>query len=65
MTVFELTLLGVVLIIIAAAGFWIASVLDDDKADLSFLDDDQPRDYEVKTENDSKTNLEREPWLSR
>jgi hypothetical protein len=46
MTVFELTLLGIVLIIIAVVGLWIASVLDDDKADLSFLDPSCPKDYE-------------------
>jgi hypothetical protein len=45
MTVFELTLLGIVVIIIAAAGFWFTTVLDDNKVDLSFIDPDQPRDY--------------------
>jgi hypothetical protein len=43
MTVFELTLMGIGLAVVACVVLWLS--IPDRKADLSFLDPDQPRDY--------------------
>jgi hypothetical protein len=44
MTVFELTLMGIGLAVVACVVLWLS--IPDRKADLSFLDPSCPKDYE-------------------